>query len=393
MESKPDHPERRFRPGKNVSPRLAELEENFRKNGGSFKKVKLGELFTFKGVKQAKRQELIPSIQGGIPYVVQSQNNNMVKRYVDKNHLLSNDEPYEQGNAIVLGVTLPAVSYQEQDFGASQVITARSSFLKPLNALYFVAVIKKAISKFSYTYKPGIEKYKNLEIIIPIVRGSFALDYMEQFVRELEAERVRELEAYLLVSGLNDYQLTDNEREILRGGVNCKFKYFKFYEIFAKAQTGDFDIQRSHVNGKGCLYINSGLENQGIVGMTDVMAKIFEPETITVDMFGLAWYRDFAYKMATHAHVFSLSTLNPLSPNCLLYLVGTMFFLKKKYNYSNMCNWSKMLQDSLLLPVLENGDLDTAYMDSYITALKKSVIKDVVEWKDRELSAFRQAAV
>lgn len=52
-----------------------------------------------------------------------------------------------------------------------------------------------------------------------------------------------------------------------------------------------------------------------------------------------------------------------------------------------------MLQDSLLLPVLENGDLDTAYMDSYITALKKSVIKDVVEWKDRELSAFRQAAV
>ena len=150
----------------------------------------------------------------------------MVKRYVDKNYLLSNNEPYEKGNAIVLGVTLPAVSYQEQDFGASQVITARASFLTPQNALYFVAVIKKAIFKFSYTYKPGIERYKKLNVILPIADGNIDFDFIEKYVRELEAERVRELEAervreleaYLLVSGLNNYQLTDNEREILRGG-------------------------------------------------------------------------------------------------------------------------------------------------------------------------------
>lgn len=123
--------------------------------------------------------------------------------------------------------------------------------------------------------------------------------------------------------------------------------------------------------------------------MTDVPAKIFKPETITVDMFGLAWYRDFAYKMATHAHVFSLSSLIPLSSNCLLYLTGTMFYLKKKYNYNNMCNWNKMLQDSLFLPVLENGDIDTAYMEAYIAALKKEVIKDVVKWKDYELEAYK----
>lgn len=224
MESKPNNPTRGKFSGKNVSPRLIELEENFKKNGGRFEKVKLGDLFVFKGVKQAKRQELIPTIQGGIPYVVQSQNNNMVKRYVDKNYLLYNEEPYEKGNAIVLGVTLPAVSYQEQDFGASQVITARASFLGPLNALYFVAVIKRAIKKFSYTYKPGIDKYKKLEIFLPIIEDGIAFDYMEQYVRELEAERVRELEAYLLASGLNDYQLTDNERKSLMGGVNTNLK-------------------------------------------------------------------------------------------------------------------------------------------------------------------------
>lgn len=48
-----------------------------------------------------------------------------------------------------------------------------------------------------------------------------------------------------------------------------------------------------------------------------------------------------------------------------------------------------MLQDSLFLPVLENGDIDTAYMDAYISALKKAVIKGVVEWKDFELEAYK----
>ena len=83
---------------------------------------------------------------------------------------------------------------------------------------------------------------------------------------------------------------------------------FKFNDIFAEAQTGDFDIQRHHVNGRGYLYINSGLENQGIVGSTDVPAKVFPANSITIDMFGNVFYRDFYYKMVTHARVFSLSS-------------------------------------------------------------------------------------
>ena len=38
---------------------------------------------------------------------------------------------------------------------------------------------------------------------------------MEKYIQELEAERLEELEAYLLATGLKDYQLTQKEQESL----------------------------------------------------------------------------------------------------------------------------------------------------------------------------------
>lgn len=39
---------------------------------------------------------------------------------------------------------------------------------------------------------------------------------MESFIAELEAERIAELEAYLLATGLTDYILTAEEKAVLQ---------------------------------------------------------------------------------------------------------------------------------------------------------------------------------
>lgn len=83
--------------------------------------------------------------------------------------LLSHDEPVEEGNAIVLGVTLPCVSYQKDEFGASQVITARAPFLNERIGLYVATVIEKQLYRFSYTHKPGIKVYSDLELPLPVM--------------------------------------------------------------------------------------------------------------------------------------------------------------------------------------------------------------------------------
>lgn len=111
----------------------------------------VGELFELTGIKQVKSQHHVVEDPNGIPFVVQSNKNNMVKMKADKQWLIDNDEPVVEGNAIVLGVTLPVVSYQPYEFGASQVITARSEHLNELRGLFITSVINSFVIRNIHT--------------------------------------------------------------------------------------------------------------------------------------------------------------------------------------------------------------------------------------------------
>lgn len=47
-----------------------------------------------------------------------------------------------------------------------------------------------------------------------------------------------------------------------------------------------------------------------------------------------------------------------------------------------MATWSKVKDLSISLPITSSGDIDFDYMESYIKAIQKLVIADVVDYKD-----------
>ena len=155
---------------------------------------KVGELFDLKGIKQVKSQHHVVECSDGIPFVVQSNKNNMVKHLADRQWLIDNGEPVVDGNAIVLGVTLPVVSYQESEFGASQVITARNSNLTKGSGLFIASVMNAfLIPKYSYINKPGLQKYKDDVIPLPLkphqgdyIQDDIDWDYMERFMEQFQ---------------------------------------------------------------------------------------------------------------------------------------------------------------------------------------------------------------
>lgn len=161
------------------------------------------------------------------------------------------------------------------------------------------------------------------------------------------------------------------ERQFKAGGG--KFEDYKIGDLFS-CRTGDVDVQRKHLNGKGQLYINSGVTNMGIIGRTDYPAAVFPSNTITVDMFGNAYFRDFEYKMATHAHVFSLNFLPcSLKGPVGLYICTQMKYFTNLFSFSNMCNWTKMKGMTINLPTL-HGEIFFSYMVNVIRELKKDRI-------------------
>lgn len=138
--------------------------------------------------------------------------------------------------------------------------------------------------------------------------------------------------------------------------------------------------------------MTSGLTDNGILGKTDVPARIFEKGTITVDMFGCAFYRQFQYKMVTHARVFSLKPNQLITDNQGLFLSNSLKFLSREFGYENMCSWEKIKSKTIPLPQ-HNGDIDFDFMESFIAELE-AYLKvsgfDNYELSTEELDALRK---
>ena len=170
------------------------------------------------------------------------------------------------------------------------------------------------------------------------------------------------------------------------------FSSFLIGELFHCAK-GDVDLQQKDINGKGTYFINSGLDNRGIKGKTDRPAKVFPANTITIDFWGNAYYRDLEYKLATHNHVLSLSGNVIKNKQVGLYLEGALSKLSSIFSYDNMATWNRLKALSIELPVIESSDpehkytvddINYGYMQEHITELEQERIT--------ELDAYLQAS-
>ncbi|PUD62170.1 restriction endonuclease [Helicobacter pylori] len=138
-----------------------------------------------------------------------------------------------------------------------------------------------------------------------------------------------------------------------------------------------FDIQKRHINHKGEFVITAGLSNNGVLGQSDIKAKVFESHSITIDMFGCAFYRSFPYKMVTHARVFSLKPKFEINHKIGLFLSTLFFGYPKKFGYENMCSWVKIKNDKVILPLKPTAntqtleDIDFTFMEKFIAELEQ----------------------
>ncbi|MCQ2889802.1 restriction endonuclease subunit S [Helicobacter pylori] len=154
-----------------------------------------------------------------------------------------------------------------------------------------------------------------------------------------------------------------------------KWGEFRLGDLF-EASNGDFDIQKRHINHKGEFVITAGLSNNGVLGQSDIKAKVFESHTITIDMFGCAFYRSFPYKMVTHARVFSLKPKFEINHKIGLFLSTLFFGYPKKFGYENMCSWVKIKNDKVILPLKPTAntqtleDIDFTFMEKFIAELE-----------------------
>lgn len=143
---------------------------------------------------------------------------------------------------------------------------------------------------------------------------------------------------------------------------------YKIGELF-ESKNGDFDIKKEHINNIGEYVITAGLSNNGILGKSDVKAKIFYENTITIDMFGNAFFRNFKYKIVTHARVFSIIPKFKINYKVGIFIASSFNHLSLRFGYENMCSFAKIKEEKIKLPT-KNGNIDFESIEEYISELE-----------------------
>lgn len=371
------------------------------------REFKVGDLFDVHPTKAYKlnNSDLLSTV-GQTPVVVNSSQNNGIGGY-------SELEPTEEPGILTFSDTTSGQNtlfYQSQSFiGYSHVqgMYPKNFQFNNLTAMFMVATLRATLGRRKWDYSNKLNRAIVIEmkIQLPVKPGTDQVnyteddidwDYMESYIHELEESYIHELDAYLKETGLDDYELTDAEREVLEH--EPMMKEFNVGDLFDGA-SGDTDIKKEHLTGEGYPVITAGVDNLGIAGYSSINAKILPENSLTVDMFGNCCFRPFEYKMVTHSRVFALTLKNkPLTQEAGLFICTMLKWLQSKYNYSNMCTYNKIKNETIQLPVKPDtdeinyteDDIDWDYMESYIRAMEKQVIADVVDYKESTIATAKE---
>lgn len=170
--------------------------------------------------------------------------------------------------------------------------------LTPYSIQFFTTVLNKLKPKLLSVLVRDVDRtFLNSKIFLPVNKsGEIDYGFMEQFQANLEIERIHNLESFLLESGLNKHNLTEKENQIIEDFLNGKisFNEFTFNTIFNKIKQGRRLKKDDQMPGE-IPFVMAGVTNTGVVNYISNPVASFPKNSITIDIFGNTFYRNYEY--------------------------------------------------------------------------------------------------
>ena len=363
----------------------------------------LGDLFEVESyTKRFDANKVVIKEKGQYPYIVRTSSNNGQKGFIDANEEYLND-----GNTIAFGQDTATMFYQEKPYFTGdkiKVLKPKIAKFNKNNAQFFLVAMRKPFELFSWgTSSYNVEIIKSQKIVLPVKDGEIDFDFMESFVAELEAQRIAELSAYLKVSGYDNYELSVEELDALRRFSNfndSNWGTYKVGNLFERVETKKLPYKAKELSKQPtedyvlpCL--TSSFQNQGLnyyapkAGATvlsdvisipsnsDVYRAYYQSREFTVlsDSYAIRWKSD-KIKISPNHYLFMVMCINKVTDLPI-------------YSYKNkLGGWNVVKGKYIRLPE-KDGKIDFSFMETFVSAIKKLAIKDVVFYSDQKIKATK----
>ena len=292
-----------------------------------------------------------------------------------------------------LGLLQMDFFYRQKPWYAGQFVrkvTPKIS-IPPKAVHFFTAVLNKQKARMlSVLVRNADQTFRTAAVKLPVTgEGRLDFDFMERLVAQLEARRHAELEAYLSAAGLKDTRLTPGEKAAIEKFECMAWKQFNLKELFGASTRGK-RLKSADRTAGPLPFVTAGEAEQGVSAFIGNDVTVFPKNTVTVDMFGSAKYRNYAYGADDHIAVVHTQRLPPFAA---IFLTAAIHKAAHTGKFSYAKNFYAKDADELeiMLPV-QNGEPDYGAMELAASAIQKQVVGGVVSYSVQKQAESRQAA-
>ena len=354
---------------------------------------RLGDLFEVKSNPQLDKTNFTFDEDGEYPYFTRTVFNNGILgnvKYLDEEHKIT-------GGCIAVGMLSMQFFYMQKDFYAGQFtkhIIPKNFCLNPIRAQFFTSLLNKYSELFRSVLVRSFEnKFSSSVIQLPIKNGSIDFEFMENFIAELEAQRIAELEAYLTAAGLKDCELTEEEEEALEQFENIEWKEYNFTDIFEVKNTKNILADDIIPNSGNTPYLCASANNNSVNTYVKYNPHLMDRGNcifIGGKTFVVSYQEKDFYSNDSHNLALYLKDATIINKITRIFLVTCVKkSLGHKYSWGDSISKSKIKKDAIMIPkmsIIKNK----SSVCNFLSAIKKLVIKDVVAYSDRKIAATKQ---
>ncbi len=348
----------------------------------------MGDLFEINPTKYYRLQnEEIISKNGKVPLISNSSTENGVMGF-------SNLNAVNKGNTLTCSdTTLGAdtMFYQQNDFiGYSHIqhlVPKIKQFNKSIASVIISASRVSTSKQYDYGNKFNRVAMNKTKIQLPSKNGKIDFEFIDNFIEELETERIKNVEQYLVKTGLKDYNLTIAEEKVLNDYENQTFEQFKVIDIFDVKNTKNI-LSRDIIENSGKVpYLCASTENNAISTYISYDEKFLDKgncvfiggKTFVVTYQENDFYSNDSHNLALYLKSSKVNRLNQLYlASCINKSLGY------KYSWGDSISNRKIQTDKVSLPIVKKQP-NYEIMETFISAIQKLVIKDVVLYLNKKL--------
>lgn len=350
----------------------------------------MGELFDISNTSSFNADKLVDG--DDYDYVTRTSNNQGVLRttgFINKDNI-------NEAGVWSLGLLRMDFFYRKKRWYAGQFVRkiVPKIELTPKVVPFFTAVLNRQKPiLLSVLVRHIDDTFRNLNIKLPVKDGKIDFDFMESFIAELSA--------YLKISGLDNYELSQQEIKALEKLKTISWNKYKIGKLFDKIKTKKLPYKAKKLptspSGKNILpCLTSSFKNQGlnyyapIDGATilknvitipqnsDVYRAYYQSKDFTVlsDAYAIDWIYDDC-KLTRNQYLFMVMCINKVTNLSI-------------YSYKNKLGGWNVVKDKYILLPKTNGKIDLDFMNDFISAIIKLAIQDVVIYTDEKVELTKQ---